>query len=304
MNPPFSRSADGYEDSFTALCHLHAAHKCLAPGGRLVAILPNWIDRPGRNAVSLARMIDGASIVERFALAEGCFAKHSTSIATILLVIDKVPGLPLVHTQNVATLSELTAQPGALRRAARTSSENYSTPSPALFAGFTRKTVSVSPKPARRARDMAIAPISYTALDEPAALGEQIGDYLPYRPARLIFDDAGEHPTALVESLAMGSVAPPKPNYRPLLPLRIVKERILSAAQLETLVYAGQAHSEWLGTPTKDSGEDESTTRAARKGCCTEIIAWKTRLFLPDATAEAILTAICAANQNAVPAQA
>ena len=35
MNPPFSRNADGYEDSFTALRHLHSAHKCLAPGGRL-----------------------------------------------------------------------------------------------------------------------------------------------------------------------------------------------------------------------------------------------------------------------------
>ena len=30
-----------------------------------------------------------------------------------------------------------------------------------------------------------------------------------------------------------------------------------------------------------------------QKGCYTEIIAWKTRLFLPDAKAEAILQAIC-----------
>ena len=44
------------------------------------------------------------------------------------------------------------------------------------------------------------------------ALGEQVGEYLPYRPSRLIFGDAGEHPTALVESIAMGSVAAPLPT--------------------------------------------------------------------------------------------
>jgi predicted RNA methylase len=266
MNPPFSRNADGYEDSFTALRHLHAALKCLDFGGRLVAILPSWIDRAGRNAASLAKMIQGASIIERYALGEGCFAKHGTSVATTLLVIDKVPGLALVQNQSITELKDLIAQPKPFARAPLIPEERDKNPSPMLFSGFTRKTIVAKPSPARSTSDMAVAQISYTALDEPAALGEQVGDYLPYRPARLIFDEAGEHPTALVESLAMGSVAPPKPHYRPLLPMRVVKDRILSAAQLETVVYAGQAHSEWLHKPAKSCGEDEGMIRAIRKG--------------------------------------
>jgi P-loop containing NTP hydrolase pore-1/C-terminal domain on Strawberry notch homologue len=266
MNPPFSRNADGYEDSFTALRHLHAAHKCLAPGGRLVAILPSWIDRAGQGAASLAKMIDGASIVERYALGEGCFAKHGTSIATTLLVIDKVPGLPLTNNQSISKLDELTSQPSVLPRATLTPLAQEPAAVTRLFSGFTRKTAAPAPTQNRAVRDMAIMPVSYTALDDPAALGDQVGDYLPYRPARMIFDHAGEHPTALVESLAMGSVAPPKPHYRPLLPVRVVKERLLSAAQLETVVYAGQAHEEWLRKPLPETTENAPTTLGMRKG--------------------------------------
>jgi hypothetical protein len=40
------------------------------------------------------------------------------------------------------------------------------------------------------------------------------------------------------------------------------------------------------------------------KGCYTEIIAWKTRLFLPDAQAEAILQAICRAEEGELEAVA
>src|SRR3546814_7615218 len=44
--------------------------------------------------------------------------------------------------------------------------------------------------------------------------------------------------TALVESVAMGSIAAPVPDYVPHLPERTVSERSLSASQLETVVYA------------------------------------------------------------------
>jgi hypothetical protein len=40
------------------------------------------------------------------------------------------------------------------------------------------------------------------------------------------------------------------------------------------------------------------------KGCYTEIIAWKTRLFLPDAQAEAILHVICETKQSELEAVA
>ena len=82
-------------------------------------------------------------------------------------------------------------------------------------------------------------PSAITTLDAPAPLAEQVGVYLPYRPSRIVFDTAGEHPTALVESVAMGSIPAPIPGHIAKLPERTVAERMLSASQLETVIYAG-----------------------------------------------------------------
>ena len=55
---------------------------------------------------------------------------------------------------------------------------------------------------------------------------------------------AKPHPTNLVQSAAMASVRPPLPSYRPLLPKRLIADGMLSDAQLETVIYAGEAHGE------------------------------------------------------------
>ena len=64
------------------------------------------------------------------------------------------------------------------------------------------------------------------------------------------------HPTRLVQSAAMASVAPPKPSYRPMLPEN--SRALLSDAQLETVIYAGEAHGahlagSWIVDATWDS---------------------------------------------------
>ena len=54
---------------------------------------------------------------------------------------------------------------------------------------------------------------------------------------------ARPHPTRLVQSAAMASVAPPKPSYRPHLPERALSAGLLSDAQLESVIRAGEAHA-------------------------------------------------------------
>lgn len=70
--------------------------------------------------------------------------------------------------------------------------------------------------------------------------------YSTYAPQKVHIKGAKPHPAKLVESAAMAAVEPPDPTYTPALPERIAKEGILSDAQLENVVYAGQAHAQTL----------------------------------------------------------
>ena len=54
---------------------------------------------------------------------------------------------------------------------------------------------------------------------------------------------ARPHPTKLVQWAAMAAVAPPRPSYRPHLPPRLLSAGILSDAQLDSVIYAGEAHA-------------------------------------------------------------
>src|SRR5262249_37798712 len=91
--------------------------------------------------------------------------------------------------------------------------------------------------------------VAYEPVDRTPADASQISDalYEAYALQSIRIPGAQPHPTQLVQSAAMASVAPPKPSYRPHLPANVVADGILSDAQLESLIYAGEAHSEFLG---------------------------------------------------------
>jgi predicted RNA methylase len=73
--------------------------------------------------------------------------------------------------------------------------------------------------------------------------------YEPYQPQRVRVAGAKPHPGPLVQSAAMASVAPPAPTYSPTLPKNLITEGKLSLAQLEAVIYAGQAHQAMLPAP-------------------------------------------------------
>lgn len=67
-----------------------------------------------------------------------------------------------------------------------------------------------------------------------------------YTPQRLKIPGARPHPGKLVQSAAMAAVEPPAPTYTPNLPKEVIEGGLLSDAQLEAIVYAGQAHTQEL----------------------------------------------------------
>lgn len=73
----------------------------------------------------------------------------------------------------------------------------------------------------------------------PEELSDSIFD--AYTP-KVKIAGARPHPTKLVQSAAMAATDPPAPRYAPSLPEKTISKGLVSDAQLEAVVYAGQAH--------------------------------------------------------------
>lgn len=270
MNPPFSRSLGRGADPFAAVRHLQAALRRLAPGGRLVAIMPDWFGPSARMREQFETTFREVAIRASIRL-EKAYAKHGTGIAVRLFVVDKglQSGAPVtIQRASVIELVDALTIPSRTRPGAEPTRAKSASVS--LFRA-TRAARPLTPRPFHAPVRNEVLSVGYDTLEAPAGLAEQTGVYLPYRPSRLRFHAAGEHPTPLVESVAMGSIPAPKPEHVPMLPERTVTERQLSASQLETVVYAGHDWSQMLAgrfRPAKegvglDLAEDGAAYRKA-----------------------------------------
>lgn len=106
-----------------------------------------------------------------------------------------------------------------------------------------------------------IAPMPYNCVDaaELAEFGASV--FSTYKVRRFEIPGAVTHPTPLVESSALSSVLPPEPSYQPHFHPEIIQKGILSDVQLESVIYAGEAHSKYLG-----SHPDDKNAAAPRQG--------------------------------------
>ncbi|MBS0232167.1 MAG: strawberry notch family protein [Proteobacteria bacterium] len=255
MNPPFSASphVKGRLAGIDVR-HVRSAFARLAPGGRLVCItsaqFDPWETLKGQGTVLMSVALSG-----------DFFKPHGTAIETRLSVIDK--------SVRFATGGPFRADiPEELLELISTYAFPRLDCTPVLPAGF-RSTAKVAvtravSKP-QIVKAAAFGPavgieLDYAVQERPSvneSSGQQ-GIYETYRVERVAIPGAKPHPDKLVQSAAMASVTLPTPSYRPHVTADLVGDGLLSDAQLETLIYAGDAHEQmlkghWLVDETRDA---------------------------------------------------
>lgn len=262
MNPPFS-VAQKVEGRFKAATanHILSALARLQPGGRLVAITGsnfNPTTSSFRNAFD--RLTSIGRIVLSAPIAGKVFARHGTNVETRLTVIDKPPSVeectidPTVFfpiMEDIGELCELVYQEVPPRLTLSETQERAPSPRSTLLSLRDAARADVRAIEAERAAhpfDSAeTVHLDYaTKTIEPASARISEAVYEPYILQSIEIAGAADHPTKLVQSAAMASVAPPAPSHRPKLLKAILDDGILSGPQLESVIYAGEAHQTHL----------------------------------------------------------
>ncbi|MGQ0584816.1 MAG: methylase, partial [Reyranella sp.] len=240
MNPPFSAAAhvDGTVAD-AALRHVASALARVAEGGRLVAVTgagfspdhPSWRE-------AFVRLQERGRVVFSAAVDGRVYARHGTTVETRLTVIDRVPADdPSCFPASPGMAPDV----GTLLQWV-TSNVPSRLPvdgTPALPAPVRPVAVRPNRRPARHplavagsSLERAGTELAYETVDWKPAEGGSLTEalYEGYDLQSIRIAGARPHPTRLVQSAAMASVAPPRPAYRPHLPANVVGAGLLSDA--------------------------------------------------------------------------
>lgn len=264
MNPPFARSRERGDDGQAAMRHLRSALRLAKPGARIVAIMPD-----GFKARRFAASQEMASLLVD-ARIEQAFTERGTAIPTRLVVIDKAAryhGEPIAAPITFRDWEQvLDALPSRFEAGSKKVAQPIAANGPSLSVSPSLRRFE-APFARNRQSQSQGQILAYTSLQEPAPMASQSGLYLDYRPSRITIADAPVHPTPLVESLAMGSVAAPKIQVKVQLPRQWQERALLSQPQCETVLYANAAFALDLGgtfCPSEDGLSLEPTTEGFR----------------------------------------
>ena len=279
INPPFSASPNiSKRNPEATFNHLYSAWQRLPQGGRLVALTADWFspDHP-KWKDAFAKFGEAGQIVLTTAIAGKLYRKQGTTISTRLTVMDKgVWDQPQLIYQNVVDCPNLLlnlVESNVPSRQSLTQPKRISVKSNSLerlsLASISTIKTKQSPrgfqtvKPTKSQKRVKaddgknpaitdlkskigdrVQPITYKSEGLTTNISDNL--YQEYQTQSITIDQAKKHPTTLVQSAAMATVKPPVPTYQPLLPIDLVTKGILSAPQLESIIYAGEAHSQKL----------------------------------------------------------
>lgn len=290
MNPPFSASPKVNSRNPDATPrHINSALQRLCDRGRLVTISANWFS-PNNPAWrdTFIKMQEKATVVLSVGINGKVYSKHGTQIDTRLTVIDKVPAADPQQIPCISDTVELAELTALIKQLPARSVWERITPTAQTAVSKAIRLNTVKPKsqsvPINQelSQFIDVAPLDYEVIDWAANDGLKDTLYETYRPQRIRIRDAKPHPSLLCESAALALVSPPPPTYKPHLPQHIITQGLLSEAQLESVIYAGQAHSEFLsGSYLVDDSWDNVTVAATT---ALNAVRFRRGWFLGDGT--------------------
>ncbi|MCF2151888.1 strawberry notch family protein [Desmonostoc muscorum LEGE 12446] len=269
MNPPFCASPKiNSRNRDATKRHINSALQRLADGGRLVTITANWFSPNNPTwRKTFVKWHSEARVLLSVGVNGKVYSKHGTQIDTRITVIDKVTAdnhrqIPCIpETLDLPELLALIEQ--LPQRSPWECSEKVkAAAAKAKVVQLSKRTTVAQPETVSSLPDDVVV-LEYEVIEWTASEGLKDTLYETYRPQRIRIKDALPHPSLLCESAGMALVSPPAPTYKPHLPQNIVSQGLLSEAQLESVIYAGFAHCEFLsGSYIVDDSWDNVTVAA------------------------------------------